>query len=144
MTALCLLVGFLNTGSVECNAERGSGSTPFDLRGIDADGGGSVVLPQQLLGDHPAERVADQDRLAIHAIEQLPVVRGDVFDPHVGHRIGVGARGLDGLTVTRPAGSRRVVAALGEVLDPGIPGRGMEPKTMDENNRGGGSGHTSR
>ena len=28
-TALCLLAGFLNTGSVECNAESGSRSTPL-------------------------------------------------------------------------------------------------------------------
>jgi hypothetical protein len=28
-TALCLLAGFLNTGSVECSVDSGSGSTPL-------------------------------------------------------------------------------------------------------------------
>src|SRR5690348_17928861 len=41
---------------------QGQWEHALDLRGVDADGGRPVVQAEQLLGDHAAERVADQDR----------------------------------------------------------------------------------
>ena len=73
------------------------------MRGIDADRRDPVVLAEQLLGNHPAERMADQDRLGVHAVEQFAVVRGDLFDPEIRDGIRVIARGLDRGGVTGPA-----------------------------------------
>ncbi len=115
----------------------------FDLRGVDADRRGPVVLAEQLLGNHPAERMADQDRLGVHVVEQLAVVRGDLFDPEIGDGIGILARRLHRGGVTGPARSRRVIAALVEVLDPRIPGRGVQPQSMDEDDGHRRSTHTS-
>src|SRR5690348_18155808 len=57
---------------------QGQWEHALDLRGVDADGGRPVVQAEQLLGDHAAERVADQDRPGRQRIDDGLVVTGDV------------------------------------------------------------------
>jgi hypothetical protein len=51
-TDLCSLAGFLNTGSVACNAESGSLSTPLIWVASMPTAAAPLFIPQQFLGDH--------------------------------------------------------------------------------------------
>jgi hypothetical protein len=86
----------------------------LDLSGVDRDRRGAEVLSQQLLGDHAAEGVADQDRRLRQLRDDLRIVLGDLVDAVSGERVGVGPCLLDGRRIAGPTGSRRGIAAAGE------------------------------
>ena len=113
----------------------------LDLRGVDADRGRTPVHAEQLLRDHAAEGVADQDRLGRQAIDDARVVIGNVVDAVIGDAVRVGASGLDAVGVAGPAGRGRLIARLAEQLLPRRPRRRVQPQAMDENNRSFRAGH---
>ena len=88
------------------------------LVGVDADGGRAVVQAEQLLGDHAAEGVADQDRPGRKLVDEGRVVIGDVIDAVIGDAVRVGPGDLDGIGVAGPAGRERLVARGGTTLPP--------------------------
>ncbi|CAG6397802.1 hypothetical protein SCOCK_60135 [Actinacidiphila cocklensis] len=105
---------------------------PLDLGGVDRHGGRGQVLAEQLLGDHAAEGVADQDRQRVHASDDRRVVLDDVVDAVVGDALRVLPRVLDAVGVAGPARRGRVVALLAEEVDPRLPGGAVQPQAVDE------------
>ena len=84
----------------------------LDLRGVDRDRGRAEVLAEQLLGDHAAERVPDDDRPGRQLVDDVGVVRGDVVDAVVGDAVRVGAGQLDRVGDAGPARRDGRVARL--------------------------------
>jgi hypothetical protein len=102
----------------------GAGMAHFSWRAFDR--GGGVVLAEQLLGDQPAERVADHHRQTRQSGDDLGVVPGDVVDAVAGDAVWVGPGIRDRGAVTGPAGCDRLIAPGFEQLDPRIPGAGVQ------------------
>ena len=61
--------------------------------------------------------------------------------PTSGDGIGLLPGSVDRVRFTRPTGCRTRVAVLGEKVDPRLPGGGMQPEAMDEDNGGTDFGH---
>src|SRR5260370_22962699 len=79
--------------------------------------------------------MADHDRLRVEAPDHVGVLRYDIVDAVTGHVLWVFPRLRDRGRVTGPAGRHGHVAFCGETVDPRSPRVGVEPQTVDEDDR---------
>src|ERR1035441_3087043 len=114
---------------------------PLDLAGVDRDRRRGRILGQQLLRDEAAERVADHDRPGRQGADDVEVAAGDVVDAFVCDGGRVLPRVVRAGRVAGPAGRCRVVAGRAVQLDPGLPGVGVDPQAVDEDDGDGWCGH---
>lgn len=102
------------------------------LRGADGHRRRREPHAEQLLRDHPPERVPDDDRLRVERAQEPGVMLGDFDDAPVGDALRVRAALLDGARVPGPARVERLVPGLAEEVGPGLPGVGVHPESVDE------------
>ncbi len=103
---------------------------------VDRDGRGDVARGEQLLSDEAAEGMSDHDGLGLvltAGVDDLHIVVDDVLDSDVVEGVGVVTRLGDGVAITGPArGGRYRIPAFGEQVQPRLPGGGVDPQTVDE------------
>ncbi len=117
-------------GRLQLSQRQGKDS--LDLGRVDRDTGDSLVLAEQLLGDQPTERMADDNGRSAERLNDPGDVIDDVIDTEIGHSIRVIAGLRDRCALTRPAGRHRVVTCLAKELEPRVPARGVQPETVNE------------
>ncbi|MEY9895044.1 hypothetical protein ABIA31_008732 [Catenulispora sp. MAP5-51] len=103
----------------------------------DRHGGLADAGTQEPLRDQAAEGVADEDRRGVAGSCDPLVVLQKLADPQIAERAGVPAGRLQGGFLTGPARGVDGVAVSGEPLSPGLPTRGVKPRTVDEDYRDG-------
>jgi hypothetical protein len=107
----------------------------IDLCRVDRDCRHGQVLPEQLLGDHPAERMADQHGAGVQVADYRREMVHDVVDSLVGDRVGIGPGEVDGVLIARPARRQDTVSRLLEHGLPRAPGARVQPEAVYEYRR---------